>query len=62
MKRTTLPAVLLLLLGLANVAFCQSRAASVQGQPAASRLRSPDGRVEVAFALNRDGAPTYSVS
>jgi alpha-glucosidase len=55
MKRTTLPAALMLLLGLAHVAFGQSR-------PAASELRSPNGRVEVAFALNRDGAPTYSVS
>jgi len=55
MKRITFLASLTLLLSLADAAFGQSRAG-------ASRLRSPNGRVEVTFALNREGAPTYSVS
>lgn len=45
----------LLALGLAHDAYGQARAGS-------AKLRSPGGRVEVAFALDRAGAPTYSVS
>lgn len=54
MKRTTLLALLLLLAG--------AGAASGQSAAGAYKLRSPGGRVEVAFALDREGAPTYSVS
>jgi alpha-glucosidase len=58
-----LPAALLLLLGLANVGFGQSQnVAFGRSQLGASSLRSPNGRVEVAFSLNGDGAPTYSLS
>src|SRR5215216_4734376 len=55
MKRISLAAPAVLLLGLAFNAFGQVR-------PGASRLRSPNGRVEVTFSLDRGGAPTYSVS
>ena len=55
MKRITLLASLVLVLGLAEAAFGQPG-------PGAFRLRSPDGRVEIAFSLSREGAPTYSVS
>ncbi|HJQ31310.1 MAG TPA: glycoside hydrolase family 97 protein [Pyrinomonadaceae bacterium] len=55
MMRTILAAALLLLL-------CAANAANGQNQPGAFTLRSPNGRVEVAFSLNGDGAPTYSVS
>ncbi|HEX8355309.1 MAG TPA: glycoside hydrolase family 97 catalytic domain-containing protein, partial [Pyrinomonadaceae bacterium] len=54
MKRMALPVLLALLVGLVGVASGQPR-------DAASRLRSPNGRVEVVFSLNREGAPTYSV-
>ncbi len=56
MKRTTLPALLTLLLALAAAASGQTRAGT------AATLRSPNGAVEIAFALDREGAPTYSVS
>ncbi|HEV2761755.1 MAG TPA: glycoside hydrolase family 97 N-terminal domain-containing protein, partial [Pyrinomonadaceae bacterium] len=53
MKRQTLAASLLLLF--APAAFGQT-------QTGASKLRSPNGRVEITFALDAEGAPTYSVS
>ncbi|HWS56349.1 MAG TPA: glycoside hydrolase family 97 protein [Pyrinomonadaceae bacterium] len=55
MKRRSLVASFALLLGLAHAAFGQDGGR-------AAKLRSPGGRVEVAFALDGDGAPTYSVS
>jgi alpha-glucosidase len=58
MKRTTPPALLtllpLLLFGLAASAPAQPRGGS-------ATLRSPNGAVEIVFALDREGAPTYSV-
>ncbi|HEY9285175.1 MAG TPA: glycoside hydrolase family 97 protein [Pyrinomonadaceae bacterium] len=54
--KITLPLTSLALLPfLAAASFGQARAN-------AHRLRSPDGRVEIAFALDREGAPTYAVS
>lgn len=55
MKRTKLVASLTLLLCLAGAAYGRPR-------EGAHRLRSPNGRVELVFSLNREGAPTYSVS
>ncbi|HEV2763418.1 MAG TPA: glycoside hydrolase family 97 N-terminal domain-containing protein, partial [Pyrinomonadaceae bacterium] len=58
MKRKTLltPALLLLLLlGPAHAARGRDRADAL-------KIVSPNGRVEVVFALNGEGAPTYSVS
>ncbi|HEX8634219.1 MAG TPA: glycoside hydrolase family 97 protein [Pyrinomonadaceae bacterium] len=55
MKRPWHPAaVCLLLLTLAATGFAQNK-----HEP--SRLRSPDGRLEINFALNPAGAPTYAV-
>src|SRR3712207_388963 len=53
MKSQTLAASLLLLF--ASAAFGQT-------QMGTSKLRSPNGRVEITFALDREGAPVYSVS
>ncbi|HEY0173636.1 MAG TPA: glycoside hydrolase family 97 protein [Pyrinomonadaceae bacterium] len=59
MKRTTLPASLLLL-----TLFLLGPAGSAPAQPREGvvTLRSPNGRVAVTFALSREGAPTYAVS
>ncbi|HEX8502918.1 MAG TPA: glycoside hydrolase family 97 protein, partial [Pyrinomonadaceae bacterium] len=48
---------------LASLAFLlvPAGAASGQGRAGATKLRSPNGRVEVTFALDRVGAPAYSV-
>jgi alpha-glucosidase len=56
MKRTwRLASFWLLLLGLASTGFAQDNIEFF-------KLRSPNGRVEVGFALNPAGAPAYSVN
>ena len=55
MKMTPLLTSFIFLLGLANAALSQTRAGT-------HKLRSPDGRLGITFSLNRDSAPTYSVS
>jgi hypothetical protein len=55
--RTTRTCALLVILA---CALCE--VASAQTEPLPLKLGSPDGRLEITFALDGQGAPSYSVA